>query len=323
MTKLIGKQSKPWEKDYTVNQAPWEKTYEEQRASSVPLLLPQDAPVESSVASTQEVPEESIIGSQVDLKQEVNPVLLELESNELSAYAPVSVKGGEKSGVTIAKGFDLGQRKLFDLQALNLPEPLITKLKPYLWAKGKKAESLVLSKPLTITEDEAKVINDAVFDDELNKLKVNYSKWVGEDFDKLPLNVQQGLLISSFQLGKKLFKTANGKATNFTAQLKDKDWEAAGNNMYNWNNKSGRGLVKRYRAIGDLLSGHIKINEFTSTVNKYYQMLGKPDVSMISLSPEETVAKTQAAITNVPEIPPSDPTSALSTRESIGEIRNA
>jgi hypothetical protein len=40
-----------------------------------------------------------------------------------------------QSGVTIATGFDLGQRNENDLIALNLPQSLIDKLKPYL---GKK-----------------------------------------------------------------------------------------------------------------------------------------------------------------------------------------
>ncbi len=46
------------------------------------------------------------------------------------------------SGVTVATGFDLGQRKNADLA--GLPPELIKKLQPYLGVKGKDALNLII-----------------------------------------------------------------------------------------------------------------------------------------------------------------------------------
>jgi len=43
-----------------------------------------------------------------------------------------------QSGVTIATGFDLGQRNENDLIVLNLPQNLIDKFKPYLGKRQKQ-----------------------------------------------------------------------------------------------------------------------------------------------------------------------------------------
>lgn len=63
---------------------------------------------------------------------------------------------GSKSGVTIATGFDLGQRNESDLTTLGISAALITKLKPYLGLKGTVANDFLTKTPLTITDDESK-----------------------------------------------------------------------------------------------------------------------------------------------------------------------
>ena len=59
--------------------------------------------------------------------------------------------GVSKSGVTVATGFDLGQRNETDLRTLGLPSDLITTLKPYLGRKAKDAQDALAKAPLTIT----------------------------------------------------------------------------------------------------------------------------------------------------------------------------
>jgi len=56
---------------------------------------------------------------------------------KLLGYVPDG--GGSKSGVTIATGFDLGQRNEADLKKLKLSKTLIDKLKPYLGLTKKSA----------------------------------------------------------------------------------------------------------------------------------------------------------------------------------------
>jgi len=53
-------------------------------------------------------------------------------------YVPAA--SASRSGVTIATGFDLGQRGEDDLARLGLPSALIAKLKPYL---GKRSQDAV------------------------------------------------------------------------------------------------------------------------------------------------------------------------------------
>jgi len=61
--------------------------------------------------------------------------------SQTSGYVPAAMKS--KSGVTIATGFDLGQRNENDLKSLKLDTALISKLKPYLGKKGKDAQDLI------------------------------------------------------------------------------------------------------------------------------------------------------------------------------------
>ena len=73
-------------------------------------------------------------------------------------YVPAAAVS--KSGVTIATGFDLGQRSQMDLKRLGLPANLIEKLKPYLGAKKEDAKKLLDATPLTITSTEAESIDN-------------------------------------------------------------------------------------------------------------------------------------------------------------------
>lgn len=60
---------------------------------------------------------------------------------KLDGYVPHSRVS--KSGVTIATGFDLGQRRRSELVALGLPHRLIEQLEPYLGVKRRDATTLL------------------------------------------------------------------------------------------------------------------------------------------------------------------------------------
>lgn len=80
--------------------------------------------------------------------------------SKTGGYVPAAVVS--KSGVTIATGFDLGQRNEADLKRLGLSITLTTKLKPYLGKKAKDAQTLLKKSPLTITAVQASEIDKAV-----------------------------------------------------------------------------------------------------------------------------------------------------------------
>ncbi len=74
----------------------------------------------------------------------------------------VPAENQSKSGVTIATGFDLGERDEKDLKRLGFTPALINKLKPYLGMKSTDAVSFVRKKPLLINKAEADAIDKAV-----------------------------------------------------------------------------------------------------------------------------------------------------------------
>lgn len=80
-------------------------------------------------------------------------------SLKLNGYVPAA--GQSRSGVTIATGFDLGQRSRADLTALSLPLTLIDTLVPYLGVISRDAENLLKDAPLRITLLDAIIIDRA------------------------------------------------------------------------------------------------------------------------------------------------------------------
>jgi hypothetical protein len=81
---------------------------------------------------------------------------------------------GSKSGVTIATGFDLGARNAEDLK--GLPLSLKEKLSPYLGLQGIVASEYLETRPLTVTESEAKLIDKKSKGGALKKLKAEWNK---------------------------------------------------------------------------------------------------------------------------------------------------
>ena len=64
------------------------------------------------------------------------------------------------SGVTIGRGVDLGQHSVKTLKDAGFTDQLITRFKPYLGLKTKKAQRALDREPLNITQDEARFISD-------------------------------------------------------------------------------------------------------------------------------------------------------------------
>jgi len=125
------------------------------------------------------------------------------EGFKIIGYVPDAE--GSKSGVTIASGFDLGVRKLSDLN--GLPEEIINKLEPYLGLKGNEAISK--AKQLKITREEGKIINKFAKKESLQKLEKAWKKTTGESFDSL--TTEQATVVASvaFQYGDLETETPN------------------------------------------------------------------------------------------------------------------
>ena len=143
--------------------------------------------------------------------------------SKTSGYVPAV--GVSKSGVTIATGFDLGQRKESDLKSLKLDALLITKLKPYLDAKGKSAQALLKKTALVISLSQAQAIDKAVKSAHITQLKLKYNTAAGnkKKFIDLPPQAQTVITSVSFQYGVGL----NTRAPKFWKAVTSQDWPEA------------------------------------------------------------------------------------------------
>ena len=105
-----------------------------------------------------------------------------------------------KSGVTIATGFDLGQRSINDLFQL-LPSRIAKKLSAYCYVKGQAAQQLLSEKPLEINQLEAQLIDVAVKGRLIRKLEQSYNQLSLVAFDQLPEPAQTVIMSVAFQYG--------------------------------------------------------------------------------------------------------------------------
>lgn len=143
---------------------------------------------------------DATIGDHID-----TDFICQQEGYSLQGYVPL-LKGVPlgQSGVTVACGFDLGQRTYQDLLSLGLPQPLIAKLKPYVKLKKWDAYNLVKKTPLTLTDQEVADINKIVFTQEVRGI----IDLVGEDrWEKLGRSMRTVLTSVQFQYGDVATKT--------------------------------------------------------------------------------------------------------------------
>jgi|TARA_R100000081_G_scaffold51878_1_gene25125 hypothetical protein len=121
-------------------------------------------------------------------------IVEELEGGvELKGYVLDPKKFGN-SGVTVAGGVDLSDKNLDELKK-NLPDKLVKKLEPYLGLKGYDAQKKLNETPLSITEEEATILNKYIQKDILRKLKKNWKEATGESFDNL--SEEQATVVAS------------------------------------------------------------------------------------------------------------------------------
>ena len=149
--------------------------------------------------------------------------ILKQEGFELQGYVPNAE--GSKSGVTIASGFDLGQRTVDDLK--GLPQSIIDKLAPFLFLKG--AEAQAIASNLNVTSDEANVINKFAKSEALTNLKTKWESTTGTSFEDLDQGKATVLASVAFQYG-----NLETETPNFWSQTTGGDWESAVTNLRNF-----------------------------------------------------------------------------------------
>ncbi|NBF02538.1 peptidase [Pseudomonas sp. Fl5BN2] len=154
-----------------------------------------------------------------------------------------------KSGVTVGTGFDLGQRKLKDMQALNLPADLLQRLEPYLGLTGMEAKNFLDGRPLSISSGEAELIDEAFKAPFVERLAARYLKASGVDFAQLPAPMQTVIASVAFQYGDLASRTPK-----FWAQVVARDWPSALANLRNFGDRYAPRRCKEANLLGSQLA---------------------------------------------------------------------
>jgi hypothetical protein len=151
---------------------------------------------------------------------------------ETTAYVPM-VSGNYRAGVTIATGFDIGQRSTREIRAMGFSPTLERKLLPYAELRGDDAKEAILENPLTITRAEAAEIDRIVKSKYLKSLIEAYDRASRVKYRDLPDEAQTVIASVSFQYG--YLPTA---APNFWYQVTHQKWKDAKNNLLHFTKKT-------------------------------------------------------------------------------------
>lgn len=155
------------------------------------------------------------------------------------------------SGVTIATGFDLGQRTRAEIAAMDITEDLKAKLMPYVGLRGRDAAGVLAGNPLILTVDEVAAIDGVVRAQFASKLTAVYDAAIGADgdaqkFEDLPDAVQTVIASVAYQYGLNL----KVRTPRFWATLIEQDWPAAVAELKNFGDAYGTRRI----AEADLLA---------------------------------------------------------------------
>ena len=125
-----------------------------------------------------------------------------------------------------ATGCDIGQRRVADIDALDIPAGLKERLKPYCGLRRQAAVTALAARPLTITASEAAALDQAVKTGESAALRAAYdaaTDRTGPRFAQLPGAVQTAIASVAFQYGTNLAV----RTPRFWAAVTAQDWAAA------------------------------------------------------------------------------------------------
>jgi len=147
-----------------------------------------------------------------------------LEGNACLGYVPNPENS--HSGVTIACGFDLGQRNKADLTRL-FSKTLTEKLLPYVGLKKYQAQQALDINPLQITKSENSEINNRCKQEAEARLAIQWeTSKAHTPFDQLPSPCQTVVASVAFQYGNLADRTPI-----FWQQVTNGNWSGAVKNL--------------------------------------------------------------------------------------------
>lgn len=152
----------------------------------------------------------------------------QFEGVKLVGYVPPLDGGKIESGVSIADGFDIGQRSTDEIaDAFDLA--LSLKLAPYCEVTGEEAVKLLSRMPLTITEKECSTISEYSHKQATEALLHDWYKYSKVSFATLTNEAQTVIASVAFQYG-----DLPSRCPNFWKQAITQDWEGMLKNLWNF-----------------------------------------------------------------------------------------
>jgi len=180
---------------------------------------PQDPPAGPIQAAQPSTP----LPAPSEYEETVRSALQVAEDNKKTGYVPTNA-----SGVTIGRGFDIGQHSITDLERMGLSSEMLAKLTPYVGKKneqgrfvpkvGAKARAALKKDPLTIEDQKT-----------LEDLNLTVQRKKHEEFEAFlksynipsPNNpVDKAIMFTEYYVGN--FKTKPGKGKEGSFRNKDK-----------------------------------------------------------------------------------------------------
>lgn len=155
----------------------------------------------------------------------------------------------DQSGVTIGTGVDLGSKN--EAYFKDLDDGIVEKLKPYLGKKKQAAINILATKPLTLSDAEIAELDRYVKEKELKTLKDQWDKDSDVKFEDLPTNKATTVAATFYQHGTQMFDY------DYWDQTTGGDWEAARDNLRDFNDKNPLFDRRRQREANYLESGEL------------------------------------------------------------------
>jgi hypothetical protein len=174
-----------------------------------------------------------------------------LEGFETIGYVPTDGAGNVlgKSGTTIAAGVDLGQWSEADLRKHRVPDAILDQIRPYFGVKGHEAVELLQHRPLSMSYEDARMLDGCIRGDILDDLVRRYDAASDRAFRYLEQQAQTVIASVGFQYGANLAKAC----PRFWRQVVARDWKAAHANLMNFGDAYRTRRRKEAAHLADLI----------------------------------------------------------------------
>lgn len=184
-----------------------------------------------------------------------------LEGFETRGYVPMPDGGAIESGVTIASGFDIGQRSIEEIDDAFGYE-LADKLAPYCGVTGHNATKLIKEFPLELSKSECVEINKYAHKRAVELLVNDWSKENTIPFAALNPATQTVIASVAFQYGDLPTRTPK-----FWRQAANQDYSAMLDNLLDFKDRFGARRRKEARYLFEALNQYGELKGFEGVIS--------------------------------------------------------